>query len=195
MAGVQWTSPHSIAVQRFRCSYCGDLVASEKGLQGSYGGANPAAFVGICPNCTFPTFLRRSGEQVPSPRLGNDVEGITERSILDLYNEARNCTAAQAHTAAVLCCRKILMHIAVAKGARVGDTFVAYVDYLASKNYIPPDGRDWVDHIRKSGNDANHEIMIASRDLAEELLGFTEMLLKFVYEFPYRVRLKAPSPP
>jgi hypothetical protein len=48
-----------------------------------------------------------------------------------------------------------------------------------------------VDHIRRKGNEATHEIALMSQQDAEELVGFSEMLLKFVYEFPNRVP-KAP---
>jgi hypothetical protein len=109
-----------------------------------------------------------------------------------LYAEARNCVAIQAYTAAVLACRKLLMNIAVALGANAGETFVAYVEYLATKGYVPPNGRGWVDHIRTKGNEANHEIKLMSQPDAEELIVFAEMLLKFIYEFPSRVPKKSP---
>ena len=48
-----------------------------------------------------------------------------------------------------------------------------------------------VDHIRKKGNEANHEIKLMTQADAEELIAFTEMLLKFFYEFQNRV----PAPP
>lgn len=76
------------------------------------------------------------------------------------------------------------MHVAVAKGAEEGKDFVYYVEYLAMKNYIPPDARGWVDYIRTRGNEANHEIVIMGDEEATDLLVFTEMLLKLVYEFP-----------
>ncbi|GAE92941.1 hypothetical protein JCM21714_1967 [Gracilibacillus boraciitolerans JCM 21714] len=41
-----------------------------------------------------------------------------------------------------------------------------------------------MDHIRKKGNEANHELPDMQEDDAEELLKFTEMLLRFVYELP-----------
>lgn len=184
---VQWSSIQKVVVQSYRCGYCGDSVASNRGLQGQYQGRNPGAFMVICPNCTYPSFIR-AGAQTPDVRTGNDVSGIDEQSVLDLYNEARDCTSVSAYTAAVLCCRKILMHVAVAKGADEGQSFVSYVDHLAEAGYIPPDGKEWVDHIRKVGNQANHEISIATRNASDELLSFVEMLLKFVYEFPHRVR-------
>ncbi len=89
-----------------------------------------------------------------------------------------------------MCCRKLLMHIAVAKGAESGKPFEHYVDYLATCNYIPPDARPWVDHIRKKANEANHEINIMTPSDAAELLSFIQMLLTMIYEFPATVRRK-----
>jgi Domain of unknown function (DUF4145) len=83
-------------------------------------------------------------------------------------------------TSAVLTCRKLLMHIAVEKGAPTGQSFLEYVEYLAEKHYVPPDGKGWVDHIRTKGNEANHVIKIMSSDDAKDLIEFSEMLLKFV---------------
>ena len=84
------------------------------------------------------------------------------------------------------------MHIAVDKGAKPGGTFQGYVEYLANAGYVSPDGKVWVDHIRNKGNEeANHEIRLMSQADAEDLIVFSEMLLKLVYEFPNRV----PKPP
>jgi len=82
------------------------------------------------------------------------------------------------------------MNIAVAQGAKEGLKFIEYVEYLANNGYIPPNGKTWVDHIRRKGNEATHEISLMTQTDAEELVSFVEMLLKFVYEFPSRV----PSP-
>jgi hypothetical protein len=79
------------------------------------------------------------------------------------------------------------MHIAVQKGAKQGDSFVNYVEYLAAQGYIPPDGKIWVDYIRQKGNEANHEINLMNEQDAQALIAFVEMLLKLVYEFPKKV--------
>jgi hypothetical protein len=76
------------------------------------------------------------------------------------------------------------MHIAVSKGAKEGESSVAYAQYLADNNYVPPDAKEWVDHIRKKGNEANHEIALMSKADAEELLSFIEMLLKVNLRVP-----------
>jgi len=120
---------------------------------------------------------------MPSPAFGKAVQHLPN-DIGALYNEARDCTGVGAFTAAVLACRKILMHIAVEKKAKEGESFLDYVNYLADKNYVPPDGKDWVDRIRTKGNEANHEIVEMKKQDAEDLIVFLEMLLKFIYEFP-----------
>ncbi len=89
-----------------------------------------------------------------------------------------------AYTGAVLCSRKLLMNIAVSKGAAEGLSFLEYVDHLASKGYVPPDGKEWVDHIRTKGNEATHQIKIMKKEDAEDLITFVEALLKFIYEYP-----------
>lgn len=84
------------------------------------------------------------------------------------------------------------MNIAVAQGAKEGESFVSYVEYLANAGFVPPNGRGWVDHIRNKGNEANHEIKLMGQADAEELIAFAEMLLKFIYEFPSKVPVKTP---
>ena len=76
------------------------------------------------------------------------------------------------------------MNIAVQKKASKDLSFLEYVEHLSSQGYIPPDGKSWVDHIRKKGNEATHEIKLMDKDDAEDLIKFSEMLLKFIYEFP-----------
>ena len=79
------------------------------------------------------------------------------------------------------------MHIAVSKGAPVNKTFIKYVDYLSDNHYIPPGSELWVDHIRKKSNEANHEIIQMGMTDSEDLISFTEMLLRMIYEFPARL--------
>ncbi len=79
------------------------------------------------------------------------------------------------------------MHVAVSKGAKKNQGFAYYAQYLADNHYVPPDAKGWVAHIKDKGNEANHEIKVMSSDDAEELLSFSEMLLKQIFEFPARV--------
>jgi hypothetical protein len=112
------------------------------------------------------------------------VQNITDDSVREIYEEARMAISAGCDTAAVLCCRKLLMHLAVAKGAEKNETFKKYVDFLANKNHVPATCKDWIDQIRDTGNEANHEIKMMKREDAEHLVSFCEMLLKITYEFP-----------
>jgi len=79
------------------------------------------------------------------------------------------------------------MHIGVEQGAKDGEGFLCYVNDLSEQGYVPPNGKHWVDHIRKKGNEANHEIVLMERDDVKDLILFIEMLLKFIYEFPKMV--------
>jgi hypothetical protein len=180
-----WDNVASLVSRSFICGHCGKSVASEMG----YYHDNAHFLVYICHFCQRPTFFNIGyGQQVPGEIFGDDITDISDQKILELYNEARRCVTCNAFTGAVLCCRKLLMSIAVEKGAKEGLKFIEYVEFLSSKGYVPPDGKEWVDHIRKKGNDATHEIVIMEKQDAEDLITFIEMLLKFIYEFPGKVK-------
>lgn len=189
----EWSGINGVKARTYTCGFCGNIVASDRGWNTSSNvGQAHIAYVYICPLCKQPSYFFGE-EQTPGVRYGNEVSHLPT-DIASLYREARNSVAAQSYTASVLTCRKLLMNIAVAQGAAEGKSFLHYVEHLASKGYVPPNGRGWVDHIRKKGNEANHEIVLMNRPDAEELILFTEMLLKFVYEFPNRVPTPVPTP-
>lgn len=87
------------------------------------------------------------------------------------------------------------MNIAVSKRATGGLSFIEYIEFLSIQGFIPPDGKEWVDHIRKKGNEATHEIALMKQEDAEELISFIEMLLKFIFEFPAIIKKKSTSVP
>jgi len=179
---MEWKNTGNIHSNVYRCGYCGERVSSSIG----YFSSDSNYRIYICPNCNRPTYFERD-KQFPSFHFGNDVKNVPD-DIADLYNEARRCTSVQAFTASVMACRKLLMNIAVEKGAEEGLSFQQYVEYLNAKHYIPPNGKDWVDHIREKGNEANHEIKIMEKENTQELITFIEMLLKFIYEFPSKIK-------
>ena len=132
----------------------------------------------------MPTFCFDEGKiQLPGPLLGRSVSDLP-KDVESLYEVARQCLSVNSPTAAAMVCRKILMHVAVEKGAKKGETFKAYVNFLYDQHHIPEASGRWVDHIRNKGNDANHEISLVSKEDAKGLVGFTEVLLKIIYEFP-----------
>ena len=192
----EWEGIGGLASRTYTCGHCSTSLASERGwwARPKASGGPICGSIYICHKCGQPTFFDQFGRQFPGVVFGDAVADIPEKTVEQLYNEARTTTSTGAYTAAVLCCRKLLMHIAVSKGAAAGDTFINYVQFLADKNFIPPDAKDWVDHIRKKGNEANHEISIMNKDDAEELLTFCEMLLKVIFQFPAAVKRKIGTP-
>ena len=187
---LKWQNVTNPKTQSYQCHYCGHKVAADKGWFAVTQISNVQAFIFICPNCQKPTYFEPSGEQIPAPRIGRDVNGITDKNVEALYNEARDCAMVGAHTAAVILGRKLLMNIAVQHGDKPGRGFIDYVDYLANNGFVPPNGKAWVDQIRKKGNEATHEIPQIGPADSTQILTFVEMLLKFVYEFPSMVNPK-----
>lgn len=171
-----WNGDAPLGEREFRCGHCGKDVRADHGFSSS-----TEQIVFICP-CRKPTYFFKD-IQIPGPLSGEPVRHLPS-DIAALYEEVRRCMSVNSFTAAVLACRKLLMNIAVSKGATQGQSFVSYVEYLSEKGYVPPDAKHWVDHIRQKGNEATHEIQLMTREEAERLIGFLAMLMKMVFEFP-----------
>jgi len=175
----QWNSLQKVAPESYRCGYCGNDVASETGLVA----AASAAFIRICPQCNVPTFFSYMGLQIPGPKPAGTLSKLPE--LIDaLYEEARSSRSANAFTGTVMLCRKLLMHIATEKGAEKNKGFAFYVDWLIAERYAPRGAEEWVTYIKDRSNEANHEIVLMSKDDADGLLSLTEQLLRNVYELP-----------
>ena len=184
-----WYKLQDLPNVAFVCGYCDTNVSSIRGYKlGEHadGSGGQVGALYVCPNCGGPVFFAPDDQRFPSPALGNAVQHVPD-DLNELYEEARRCTGERCYTGAVLLCRKMLMNIAVEKGAEEGLKFIEYVTYLSETGYIPPNGKQWVDHIRKKGNEATHEISVMKEDDAKDLIVFIEMLLRFIYEFPSMV--------
>lgn len=184
--GGTWShSIESATNVSYTCGYCGNKAGPSRRYKcASTDGKHIFGFIYICPTCNKPTFKKyASDEQVPGELVGDTIEFLPD-NVEQLYNEARNCITVNAFTSAVLSCRKLLMNVSVTKGAKPGEKFIYYVDFLEQNHFMPPNSRDWVDLIRKKGNEATHEIPSISKEDSIELLEFTSMLLRFVYELP-----------
>src|SRR5437762_2573059 len=117
-----WSGQQQIQSRKFVCGFCSYSVASVMGyysdrVEGEQG------FIHICPHCEKPSLFHR-GRQVPGIAPGNEVAHLP-KDIEALYREARNAVSVGAYTASVLACRKLLMSIAVAQGAKAGETFLS----------------------------------------------------------------------
>jgi hypothetical protein len=188
---THWNTLQNFQARSFKCGFCDNRVGSEKGYFYNDSDRRVNAFVFICPVCGNPSYFDISGSQVPGVLIGDPVENVPS-TVETLYQEVRKSAGAEANTASVMAARKILMNIAVDKGAPAGKSFSEYVEFLADKGYVPPDGKGWVKHIKDKGNEANHEIKIMSKEDAEELITFIHMLLTLIYAFPARLPKKTP---
>jgi hypothetical protein len=72
------------------------------------------------------------------------------------------------------------MHVGVAEGGEPNESFAYYVRYLGD-NVLPPKNRSWLDRIRLRGNEETHEIVLASKEDAEEMLKLVNLLLTVTY--------------
>lgn len=183
-----WRGASQLDRTSWECGYCNRSVGGNVGFAREHDRTDKAVY--ICPYCENPSafIVEEDGlmHQYPAPVRGHEVEGLPA-SVGALYSEIRRCVQYTAYTSAVLSMRKLLMHVAVDKGAEEGRPFLYYIDYLDAEHWIPPSGRDWVDAIRKGGNEAAHEIAVADAGKAGRLLDFVEMLLRIVYEFPGKI--------
>ena len=182
MANINWNQITKVTSKSYVCGHCGNPLASQYGYYGTWAQRN-VAFIYICHQCNLPTFFYENS-QIPGVHFGQSIKHIPDANVEKLYEEARTCFSVNAFTSSVMCCRKLLMNLAVSEGAKEGMSFVDYVNFLNDNNFIPPKGKAWVDAIRKLGNDATHSIEFKTPEEAKLILTFTEMLLKFIYEMP-----------
>lgn len=182
----KWEDTTELKNKSYTCGHCGAFVSPSYGYvrNQDYNHEEYAAeYIAICTNCNKPTYIDVF-EQYPGMKGGFEVDGITDENLNSIYDEARNCIEIGAYSACLLCCRKALMHIGVDCGEKEDLQFVKYVEYLNNNGYIPPKGKSWVKKIKDLGNEATHEIKIATKEDAELAINFLGMLLKFIYEMP-----------
>jgi uncharacterized protein DUF4145 len=196
MPVMDWYLVQPMPQRKWTCGYCGVNVGGYMGYykstpqphQSGMAAQLPfhqiagVAQILICPTCDKPTYFE-GANQVPGTAYGRPVQHLPQ-DLDEIYTEARNCMAVNAFVPAVLTARTILMHIAVEQGAPENLQFGPYVDYLMKGGYVPPNATKWVDHIRLKGNAATHKIALMTRDDAEKVLRFIEMILLFLYEYP-----------
>lgn len=186
---MSWFQMQTINSRSFTCGHCSEQVATNQGFL-QVQGNDAQGKIYICHHCKKPTFFDDANNQTPGAKYGSQVQELTE-DIERLYTEARDSYGVNAYTSTVMCCRKILMHVAVSEGAGKNKSFKYYVEYLSDNNVVPNKTKDWIDEIRGMGNDANHEIKVNTKEEAKEIISFTEMLLKLVFEYPNRIKSKS----
>lgn len=105
-----------------------------------------------------------------------------------VWEEVRQCLGSGAHMAAVMLCRKLLLHLAVAKGLPPENNkghspgFEECVKHLQSTGTITQPMLEWVKPIKDIGNTANHKIRAVTLEEATDVANFTHQLLVLAYE-------------
>lgn len=143
-----WNDTDELPSRSYICGYCGDSISSNNGYS-TY--VDVSSYLYICHKRNNPRLFNYNSQQIPDSPYGSYVKHIDDNNVECLYQEARNCLSCNANTASVICSRKLLVNIAVSKGAKEGLKFIDYIEYLSDKGFISPDGKEWVDHIRKKG--------------------------------------------
>ena len=210
-----WVQARNIDSFNYLCVWCDIKVASQRGWDtgddpfsetfDGFCSGDPDYIEGyrmrilICPHCSYPSIMFTTiGDDEDSSAInqypaiapvlqGEDIASL-DKNVKQAYQEARICISNGAYTATAMLCRKLLMHIAVSKGADKGKDkdFEYYIEYLGKKQHITLDLKDWADKVRKIGNDANHEIGIVPKNKAKKIFEFVQLLLVVTYKFSYK---------
>lgn len=168
----------------YRCPHCEEAVSGAVIAQVNQS-TEPSVSWLRCTACGKGAVLQDDAVQ-PSGKAGEAVEGLPPE-VQSAYDEARASASAGAYTACELMCRKILMHVAVDKGAKEGEPFASYVDYLIAQGYLTPPMKPWADLIQQHANIATHKIPPSDKNRAFGTLSFTAQLLRLVYEMDHKV--------
>lgn len=171
----------------FTCGYCqtkvnGQVVATSQSIKWL-----------LCTSCGNGSVFTNDGILFPPQLTGPIVEGLPTE-ISNAYDESRRCYSVNSYTSCELMCRKILMHVAVEKNAKEGDTFENYIKYLEGSGYVTPPMRGWVDLIRRHGNKSTHKLEAPDQKRAESTLMLTAELLKLIYEMEHKANQYAKPP-
>ena len=166
--------------RRYKCGHCGSEIVSTKGGQSKHS-SNLKIY--SCIDCDKPTFFDGKGTQVPGVLPGTKVQGLPD-NVEFLYDEVRHCFMISAWTATTMLARKLLMQVAVDKGAPKDKSFLEYIDWIQDSDWNTLGLRKGLDRIRKKGNKANHEVSIIPQEEAAEIFAVLEVFLRLVYEYP-----------
>jgi hypothetical protein len=183
---------------RERCAFCGGdqmmIVAHAAG--GSSSSGRPDVCWLRCISCFF-GHVNNEGTISPGVRP-LDTPNVLSGDDLTAWTEALGCLSVGANTAAVMMCRKLLFHIAVAHDLPEKDssgrapTFAKALKHLEDEGVITKHMRPWVEKIKDVGNEANHEIPSTTPEQAMDVALFTRQLIRLAYELPAMVAEHAP---
>lgn len=183
---MYWKDAENKKTFNYICGYCGSDIASQLGysfVPSSSGEERLHEYIRICHKCSKPTYISKEGEVVPSAIYGKNIKHLPDE-IEVIYNEARKCFSINAFTSVIMCCRKLIMHIACENGAKEDLPFGKYVQHLKDEGYVAKPIHNLAEAILKYGNIANHKLELYDEDAATNIMLFTETILRTIYELP-----------
>ncbi len=139
-----------------------------------------------CPVCSQGC-IQVSGSLHPAAKPLREPLGLPDDDAR-IWDEARTCLGVGANAAAVMLCRKLLFHVAVAHGLpeknsrERAPSFAEAVQHLQTEGVVTRRMMPWVERIKDVGNDANHELTPITGEEALDVATFTEQLLVLAYE-------------
>lgn len=168
------------------CGYCGSDITSEMGYydDSSSNSSNTGKrCIRICHKCGNPSYIDWNGNVTPGAIYGRKINHLP-KDIEGVYDEARRCFSISAYNSVIMCCRKLLMHVACENGAGKDLAFGKYVQYLKDNGYVARPTFKLADAILTYGNIANHQLETYGQSDAVNIMLFTEAILKNIYELP-----------
>ncbi|MBI0141913.1 DUF4145 domain-containing protein [Bifidobacterium sp. W8106] len=134
-------------------------------------------------------FLNDSEEikWIPEAAVGMEYEDVPTE-IASVASEAYSCCSISAYRSAVLMARTVLEATAKDKGVTSGSLYEK-IDELAAKTIITRQLAEEAHEIRLLGNDMAHGDLNTpvSKEDAEEILGFLDSVLDYVYQQPIAI--------
>ena len=113
----------------------------------------------------------------------------------EIYDGVSACLEKGLPAASVILCRNLLVHIAVEKGAKQGDSFSNYLAFIEKKGYVPPVIKPKFEEVIKIGNKANHYTAKISQKEAKKIVGFMQAFLTLFYEYQDMAKSKKDGKP
>ena len=151
-----------------------------------------------CVVCGGPLFMRAYGPGFGAlevyPRKAPDAHQDIPSPIRAVYLEAQACHSVQAWNATAAMCRRAIQE-AVLKLGGTGKFLFDQIEYLAGKNIIVPDLKDWAHEVRGIGRDGAHADVLTdvTEGDANDALEFTKEFLNYAFVLKQRLQRRKPA--
>ncbi len=164
-------------------------------------GFHPYVSAWICANCKRGIYLeghvinhngnfpfKAFNTCYPAPDIERAPEFTPEQAAHD-FEEAASCLRTGNYKAASIMARASL-EAAVKSLEAKGNNLKEKINDLAARHIITPDLADWAHEIRTIGNNAAHDGTPHTKQDAEDIIDFAEMLYIYLFTLPGRIKTR-----